>query len=504
MRVAIRANTSRQLLLRVTPLLIGATVPACVYFNALYNANRLFDRGESAIESGDTSTGKSILAQSIEKAERILRDDPDSRWADDAARLLTRSHLLREEWEAAAESGRRLLSLVHSHADSAEAAGYLGMAELQLGQPRLADSLLTEALGVVKDRDRRAELSYDRARARRQLNRVDEADADLRMASKLKPEWAAPRLERVKLLVQAGRGDEASTEFASIMSRSYVGVVEQTILETAHEAVATNPAAGVQLLNGVEDSGLLRANRAELVQLRGTLALAVGDTARALADFSLARDLAPDSPAAVDAYLAEARIGLRQAAGLDDLEAVRSTLTRALTNPSGSSLGIVRELLEISRRVAFWVGQGGLGYIAAAEAARDQLGAPLLARNLFLKYVDSDPEALWAAKAILAAIELTPVDSAADASDRGRDSDGAGGSDDAAARPPTAAELRARLMRDYRHSAYVEVLLGGSESQFTYEELESGLRAQLERLEVLADQQLRRGRPGTGGGRREQ
>jgi tetratricopeptide (TPR) repeat protein len=370
----------------------------------------------------------------------------------------------------------------------------LGQAAFQLGQPEAADSLLTAALDAMKDDGRRAELSYDRARARRQLGRLDAADADLRAASKLKPGWAPPRLERVKLLVQTGRGDSASAEFARIMSRSYAGVVEQTIVETAHEAVETNPAAGVQLLAGVEEAGLLRANRADLVELRGALALTVGDTAAAMADFSLVRDLAPDSPAAVDAYLALGRIGLRRAASTQDLEAVRSTLTRAVTNPSGNNLGEVRHLLELSRKVAFWVDRGGLGYMAAAEAARDELNAPRLARHLFLEYADRDPQALWAPKAILAAIELSPVDSAGVSSR----TDGTSGTEGETMGSPTAAELRARLLHDYRHSAYVEVLVGGNDSQFTYEELETGLRAQLERMQVLADQQLRMGRTGTG------
>ncbi len=47
-------------------------------------------------------------------------------------------------------------------------------------------------------------------------------------------------------------------------------------------------------------------------------------------------------------------------------------------------------------------------------------------------------------------------------------------------------------MEDHRNSAYVQALIGGeAEVEFTYEELEQGLRRQLQRLKALADQEVR-------------
>jgi hypothetical protein len=141
----------------------------------------------------------------------------------------------------------------------------------------------------------------------------------------------------------------------------------------------------------------------------------------------------------------------------------------------GAGLVQVRRLLEAVQRVSFWNETGGIAYLAAAEDARHELNAPILARNLYLEYVRAEPEAIWAPKAILAALELT---SAAAASDSG----------------PEADELRRRLVEDYRHTAYVEALLGGDSAEFTFEQVEQGLRRQLDRMRNLADQQLTGGR----------
>jgi hypothetical protein len=49
-----------------------------------------------------------------------------------------------------------------------------------------------------------------------------------------------------------------------------------------------------------------------------------------------------------------------------------------------------------------------LAWFAAAEVARDGLGAHRLARGLFLAYADGAPEEPWAPKALLAALAVSP------------------------------------------------------------------------------------------------
>ena len=141
-----------------------STVAGCVYFNALYNANRLYDEGVAEIAAGRTGSGQSALGSAVEKAERIVERNPGSRWADDALRLIVRSRILREEWAEAAEAARRLADYARTRQDSVEIAGFLGVAELNLGDAQKADSLLSIALAEESDEDRRVELLWYRAR----------------------------------------------------------------------------------------------------------------------------------------------------------------------------------------------------------------------------------------------------------------------------------------------------------------------------------------------------
>ena len=55
-----------------------------------------------------------------------------------------------------------------------------------------------------------------------------------------------------------------------------------------------------------------------------------------------------------------------------------------------------------------------LALFAAAELARDEVAAPLIARSLFISYADLVPSSVWAPKALLAAIALAPASEQAD------------------------------------------------------------------------------------------
>jgi hypothetical protein len=82
-------------------------------------------------------------------------------------------------------------------------------------------------------------------------------------------------------------------------------------------------------------------------------------------------------------------------------------LLPALANDSARAtlrtLRVVEVLLDRA-------GQGQpLALFAAAEMARDELGATAFARALFVAYADLVPDAVWAPKALLAAAALAPA-----------------------------------------------------------------------------------------------
>ncbi|HSG82222.1 MAG TPA: hypothetical protein VLC48_08235 [Gemmatimonadota bacterium] len=446
-----------------------ATAAGCVYFNQLYNANRLFEQGRSDVESGRTGSGQASLATAISKAERIVQNNPNSRWADDALRLIVRSRILRGEWEEAAAAGEQLLTYARNHEDSVEVAGYLGTAKLYLGEIATADSLLSVALTADPDDEVRASLYLNRGRARAALRRQDEADADFAAASALRPKWVEPRLDRVRLLVGLRRSEQAAAEMAALFDLPLNEAEERQVINLVDFLAASSPETGVAALTDVESSSLRPEDRARLVKMRGDMKIEIGRTEEGLADYRLAVSMAPESLSAVEAEAAIIKRRLTTTRVPEELEAPRTMMVRLSRIPAFRSSQEASRLRDMLIRMDFWISSGALGYMLAAEAARDELEAPVLARRLFLTYADAEPAALWVPKAILAALELTDLDSDA----------------------PSADELRQRLLEEYGQSAYVQAITGGAGAQFTYEDLEQGLRLQLQRLQRLADQEVR-------------
>jgi tetratricopeptide (TPR) repeat protein len=434
------------------------------------------------MDEGREAVGRSTLGSSIEKAEGIVEESPDSRWADDAWRLIARARLLRLEWNEAAEASRSLMRYAQTGKDSAEAAGYLGSAELNLGNPAFADSLLSVALAEERDEDRRAQFLHGRARARAQLGHLDEANEDLLLVSALRPDWITPRIDRVGLLVDDGRAAEAGIELAALLQLDLTGREQEAVLETAERVAERSPETALVGLADLESSGFEREVRGLLVKLRGDLRLARGDNEGARSDYEQAASLAGTTRAGIDAGLTAAQIQLRGASSLEEIVEAESLLADLELRPAGRRPDIMR-LRDTLIRMEYWVTAGGLGYVIAAETARDQLEAPEFARRLFLRYADEEPDALWAAKAILAALELSDLDSAPQGDE---EYGGAGGE-----------ELRRRLREDYSDSPYVLAVLGEPATDgLTYEEVELMLLRQLDRLESLAGTEVRAVRSG--------
>jgi hypothetical protein len=135
-----------------------------------------------------------------------------------------------------------------------------------------------------------------------------------------------------------------------------------------------------------------------------------------------------DPQTAAHARVLMARLQLQSAHDVAGLSEIRATLLPALTDPEVPAMVHWLKSLDVLLEKAQSTGQP-LALFAAAEVARDKLGAPVLAARLFNTYADLAPQAVWAPKALLAALELAPTDSAS-------------------------AALRARLER-YQESAYL-------------------------------------------------
>lgn len=457
-------------------IVAAAVLPAagCVYFNALYNANRLYNQGVAEIEAGREGSGRAALGTSIEKAERIVENNPGSRWADDALRLIVRARIFREEWPEAAEAAEKLAGYAVTREDSVEVAGFRGVAELNLGNPQLADSLLSFALSGEPEDDARAELLWYRARARADLGRAQAADDDFREVTLARPTWVPPRIGRAQLLVDSERFEEAAREVSTLLTLPFSEREEQDVLALVNYVAEKSPATALTALAAIDSSAFQPSNKASLFKLRGDLTVALGDERQGRTDYWLAVSVSPTSRYAAEAQLALVRLELRSISTTAQFDSLQAILAQVYEEAGGRRSFAVRDLNELFIKVDFWLTAGGLGYLLAAETARDEFDAPRFARSLFLEYADSTPEALWAPKAILAALDLTALDS-------GLASEGG----------PSEQELRRRLEEDYSDSAYVQAFFGNESGRFSFEDLELGLRRQLDRLERLADQEVR-------------
>ena len=74
-------------------LLPIALLAGCVYFNAMYDANREYDAGLASLQEQATVTARVQFDSVIAKTGRIVEGHPDSKYADDAAILKTRAEL---------------------------------------------------------------------------------------------------------------------------------------------------------------------------------------------------------------------------------------------------------------------------------------------------------------------------------------------------------------------------------------------------------------------------
>ena len=181
-------------------------------------------------------------------------------------------------------------------------------------------------------------------------------------------------------------------------------MLADTVSELVETARATWGAdTGVELLAPVDASRWDREARGRLRLQRARYLHASGDTATASA---AALDVAGGlGPSAAEARLLLAEWRAAEISALDDAYALRALLLPAADDPRVSErLGAID---EFERRVGAGL-EEPLGLFAAAEAARDLIGAPRLAHGLFLAYVDQAPDEPWSPKALLAALGTSP------------------------------------------------------------------------------------------------
>ena len=421
---------------------------ACVYHNVLYNADHLFSEGETARRAGQDSLATARYLDVVRKTGEALRDRPGSEWADEALLLHGQARLrlgeLREARAALEDAAQS------SPAVAVRAHVYLAAIHAELGNASAALDVVNRALAGSLSDESRSEAHLLRGRLLLERGLFDLASWDLDRASEagfgVRVEAG---LEHLRWSVAHGEEVRSRAAFRQLLKNPRAGVRSDTIVGLVDAAAQVWDEAKVaSMLEEVGNSPWDRLARSRVALARASLLDQAGDTTAARAQVA---DVASGlGSAAADARRLLGRWQLERARDLDTVYGVRSLLL-----PAGANEEVAAEIEWIEKMESL-TGIGyaqPLGFFAAAEVARDRLGAQYVARGLFLAYAAAAPEDPWAPKALLAALDISP-----DEGDR--------------------AWLRGRLEAD-PDSPYVLAASGGSSAGYQQleEELDVRLRA---------------------------
>jgi tetratricopeptide (TPR) repeat protein len=379
---------------------------ACVYYNGMYNANRLANSARKAERDGRTFEASNLWGQVATKAESVLVRHPTSKYAEEAELLrgVALARLGQCDQALAPLSG--LATTTRASADLIED-GLLatGRCQMQSNNLTAADAAFTQLL-ESKNPDRRREARFQHGRLLRQAGQY-------RQALEVLGDIHEPRAEseRVLALAGVGRVPEALALTDSLMADSDTTKRWDSLLVVMAQE---NPRAATALVDRI---GRL-PNRAPELQARTLLEdglrLSSLDTAGAAHRLRQAIALGGVGEVAGQASLALVKLRLNSMSSPASLPAILDTLqqlrTRFQTTAAeiGRFAATVAEVDTAARVITPHTPQSDLRLFLAAEAARETLDAPRLAETLFRRIPEQWPFSPYAPKAILAAQQLNP------------------------------------------------------------------------------------------------
>jgi hypothetical protein len=375
----------------------------CVYYNALYNAERLFEEGEGHRRAGRDSLAAACYAGVIQKAAVGYRRQPEGEWADDALLLMGRAYLRRGDLRAARASLEEATRRAGSDAIRLQALLHLGEAHVIAGDRAGGTLLLNQALARLPSGHMRAEGHLWRGQALLEAGEPDVGWWDLDQAAvdgRVRMEAA---LTRVVWAVRLDSRDRAREGMQRLLGFSEAGARVDTVAALARAAARRwGPGQAAALLQGSDTARWEPSARGRIRMARATLLREAGDSAGA--EDLVRRVAAGFGPAAAEARL---ELAAWQLARARDLMEARFALPLLL--PAVGAPAVAQRVERLQGMIA--LAERGfsepLAWFAAGEVARDDLGAPALARGLFLAYVGAAPSDPWVPKALLAALGVT-------------------------------------------------------------------------------------------------
>jgi len=387
--------------------LLALTVAGCAYYNAMWSAERFAKDARRLEARGFDTEARTQWGRAAVKAESVMVHHPHSRWADDALVLRAEGLAHAGTCALAAAPIAKALSTVSEAALRERAGLAAARCALQNGKPGDADRALGEAL-ASNDAGRRSRAEYLAGQGA--ASRFD-YDAALEHFARSREPQALPA--RARALLAVGRPAAAAAVLDTIALGRFDADAWTELLDGLGAAGGGGGGGGAEAASAALDRLFARArvpftDRARLLIADGDRRLAREDFDGAVARYRQAAASVPVAEAGT-ARVRELRVMVSRAAGRADLGPVVIELTR-IAGPGGNAGAggaEARGLLEVVTRVVAPPRTPGGGF-RVAELARDSLGAPRLAGQLFLELAATDSGSLFAPKALVAALTLLP------------------------------------------------------------------------------------------------
>jgi len=393
--------------MRRWPVLGLVLLAGCVYYNGMYNANRLAHAAEKAEREGRPFDAQSNWAQAEVRADTVLARHGSSEWADDALLIKGKARLKQDDCPGAVAPLQTVILNSPDPELQAEASLALAECQLQLGEPGSALSLLVPVLRG-ENQERRVRALRLRVRALNRLGRYQEAVAALEEIPQ------PPNSERLVALSGARHVPEALTLAESLRAapRPDTSIAWDSVLAVLGRV---DPAAGTRLTEILMAPDTVSPTRRARLLVEDAQRWLGHDTAAAQARLARAAEIKPANQYSNAARLTQAKIALARVDGTADLDTVATLLQPLLTTAGFEGLaakGLAQAITRV-RATLDSVGPGtpagDLETFLTAELARDSLRAPALAKRLFHRVGEVWPASPYAPKALLALALADPT-----------------------------------------------------------------------------------------------
>lgn len=394
-------------MIRVAVAILGVilTLDGCVYYNAIYNAERAYTQAERDRREGRDSLATLGYADAVRGAAQGFRAEPEGPWASQALFVLGRAYLRRGDRREARLALAQALTLAPERADSLRIRAFLASTAWSEGEDAQALAWVNESLAELRSGEALAEGHLVRARVLLasgaagagwwDLDRVLDVDPGRRVEA---------TVERLTWAVRLDEPVRAEEAYGRLFTFSEAGNRADTISQlTRRAADQWGALTAASFLEPADTAAWGRSERDGMRLLRTELLHQAGEEERAVAEtWAVAEGFGTGAAVARLRLVEWAVPTIRDLAGAREM---RRILLPAAADPR------VGETLAALDELDFFASLGldlPVGWFAAAEVARDRLNAPRLARGLFLAYADAEPDDPWAPKALLAALDASP------------------------------------------------------------------------------------------------